>query len=119
MSNKLVLGDVFHSLNKTINNAKKHWGAYAKNKKELDNIVALECKKQKFQVGELPANFGFFWYCSNRKRNPDNIAANAKSIFDGMQKAGVIENDGWSQVKSIHHEFILDKDNPRVEIVVS
>jgi len=32
--------------------------------------------------------------------------------------AGVITGDGWKQVGDINHSFMVDKKNPRVEVVI-
>ncbi len=45
------------------------------------------------------AQFAFLWLEENRRRNCDNIAAGGrKMIFDGLVKAGVLANDGWSEI---------------------
>ena len=41
----------------------------------------------------------FHWIVSFR-RDPDNVAAGAKFILDGMQKAGVIKNDNLTIIQS-------------------
>jgi hypothetical protein len=52
----------------------------------------------------------FLWTCKNRQRNPDNIAASVKFIFDAAQKSGFIENDGWQQVRGLLHAFTVAED---------
>ena len=61
-------------------------------------------------------NYHFTWYCKNRKKDPSNISYAVKFIFDGLEMAGVIENDGWKQISGITHKFEVDKKNPRVVI---
>ena len=58
------------------------------------------------------------WYCKNRKKDPDNIMAGIKFILDGLVVGGVLENDGWKQIKGISHEIYLDRDNPRIEVEI-
>lgn len=58
------------------------------------------------------------WYCKNKRKDKDNIAAGIKFILDGLVKAGTIENDGWKQVNNFSHSFKVDKDNPRVEVEI-
>ncbi|MCH3966011.1 MAG: RusA family crossover junction endodeoxyribonuclease [Clostridium sp.] len=52
-------------------------------------------------------------YYKSRKRHPDtnNIT---KSIFDGIEKSGLIIND--AQIRRIIIEEFYDKDNPRFEL---
>ena len=56
------------------------------------------------------------WYCKNKKKDKDNIAAGIKFILDGLVMADAIEDDGWKQVNSFKHSFKVDKLNPRVEV---
>ena len=56
------------------------------------------------------------WYSKNKKKDPDNIAAGVKFIFDGLVAAGVIKNDGWEENGGWSNSFYVDKDNPRIEI---
>lgn len=67
---------------------------------------------------ELPIDLKIKWFCKNRKKDPDNISFGQKFILDGMQKAGVIPNDGFAQINSIHHDYEIDKNNPRIEIEI-
>lgn len=60
----------------------------------------------------------FTWYCKDRRKDKDNVIAGQKFVFDGLQKAGIIEDDGWKQVGNISHEFKIDKKNPRVIIEI-
>lgn len=43
------------------------------------------------------ADYAFHWYTSTRA-DPDNIAFAKKFILDGLQMAGVIENDNQKHV---------------------
>ena len=56
------------------------------------------------------------WYCKDRRRDPDNVSAGIKFVLDGLIQAGVLQNDGWKQIRSIRHEFSVDKQRPRVEV---
>ena len=46
------------------------------------------------------------------------MAFGVKFILDGMQEARMIENDGFNEIKEIHHYFVVDKDCPRIEIEI-
>ena len=59
----------------------------------------------------------FCWYCKDKRSDPDNILHGVKYILDGMQKSGILPNDGWQNVSGGHiHSFYTDKINPRVEV---
>jgi Holliday junction resolvase RusA-like endonuclease len=56
------------------------------------------------------------YYMENRKKDPDNILSSKKFILDGLVQAGVLENDGWKQIKGFDESWEVDKKNPRVEV---
>jgi Holliday junction resolvase RusA-like endonuclease len=112
---KLVIEGELTSLNEIIAAAKVHYGKYSSMKKEETNAVAWPAKKLScYSAVKLEIT----WYCKNRRKDPDNIAAAVKFIFDGLVKAGKLENDGWEENKGWTNIFKVDKKNPRVEIVI-
>lgn len=52
-------------------------------------------------------------YYKSEKRHPDTINI-TKSIFDGVEKSGLIVND--AQIRRIITEEFYDKENPRFEL---
>lgn len=59
------------------------------------------------------------WYEPNRHRDMDNISGfGRKVIFDALQTMGILKNDGWKQIKSITEYWAVDKQNPRIEVVL-
>ncbi|STA93613.1 endodeoxyribonuclease RusA [Clostridium cochlearium] len=52
-------------------------------------------------------------YYKSKKRHPDTINI-TKSIFDGIEKSGLIIND--AQVRKIIVEEFYDRENPRFEL---
>ena len=67
----------------------------------------------RFQWGK-PLRFDWYWY--DKRTDPDNIAFQHKFVFDGMQKAGFLENDNWDHIVELNDRFFIDKANPRVEV---
>jgi Holliday junction resolvase RusA-like endonuclease len=82
----------------------KSYYAAADMKKTFTEIAARECQVQKIQPVES-AHFRFIWTEANKKRDPDNIIFAKKFIMDGLQEAGILTNDGWSQIRGIIDEF--------------
>ena len=39
--------------------------------------------------------------------------------YDGLVAAGVIQNDGWTNIGEIRHKFDVDKQDPRVEVRIT
>lgn len=81
-------------------------------------IYAVKAMREGLKAN-VPLVIEFNWYCANKKQDPDNIAFQQKFILDGMVKAGLIENDGWKQISKLVHHFEVDKNNPRVEIILN
>ena len=65
------------------------------------------------------ANFIITYIPPNKRKDKDNISGGGdKFIFDGLQAAGILTNDGWSQIGDVTHKFRVDKNNPRIEIEI-
>ena len=102
-------------MNEIIKKSKAHYMAYAKMKK-------MYTEKVKRSAESLPvikrADFIIVWYCENKRKDKDNIVAGQKFIFDGLVEGGILENDGWKQIGDISHVFKVDKENPRIEVII-
>ena len=85
--------------------------AGAAQKRRATDAVAMYVKAHRLRpLFPQRYNWRFTWYCADRRRDPDNIASACKFVFDGLQKAGVLDNDGWSQVGEICHRFVVDAE---------
>ena len=118
MVQRLVIEGIFPGLNEIIATAKKHWSAYAKEKKRLTGSVALLAKVAQLKPVEGWVVVRFQWYEKDRRRDPDNCRASAKFILDGLVQAGVLEGDGWAVIHGLEDRFFVDKDRPRVEVEI-
>lgn len=75
---------------------KKHW-----TKKVADKMIGY---------GSLDEIFlHLTWYEDTKKRDPDNIAAAKKYVFDGLVLAKIIPNDGWKQINGWIDTFVHGK----------
>lgn len=80
-------------------NARKHWKAKMAPKRQQRNdaytaaIDAMFCRNGKgrpyWQLAECQATFYL-----ERRRDGDNLIAWLKATFDGLEDAGIVENDG-------------------------
>lgn len=57
-----------------------------------------------------------FYFATSRHRDGDNLLGMLKPVWDGLQKAGILQND--SGLIHMPVRSALDKANPRVEITV-
>jgi hypothetical protein len=60
---------------------------------------------------------GFHWVEQHKRRNPDNIAAAKKYVLDGLVQAGILDNDGWSQIDCWADTFAVGP-RPGVHVTV-
>jgi hypothetical protein len=118
MMQKLVIKGRFPSLNEIIASAKSHPMVYAKEKKKLTTSVALLAKVQKLVPVLGSVQVDFYWYEPNRRRDPDNIQVGMKFVLDGLVLGGILPTDGWGTIKGLSSRFLLDPENPRVEVQI-
>lgn len=118
MQQKLIIPGRLPGMNEIIATAKSHPKAYSREKKEYTNAIAWQCKAQKLCSIYKTIDVTIKWHCKDRRRDKDNITAGQKYILDGLQKARVIKNDNWECIRSLRHEFAVDKDNERIEIIL-
>jgi hypothetical protein len=71
------------------------------------------------EVGAYPVDVVIHWHCADRRKDPDNIAFAKKYILDGLVDAGVLKQDGWMQIRSFYDDFCVDRNFPRIEVVLS
>lgn len=87
-------------------------------KKNETLIAKITAQKQCKELFTNPVEIWFLWVEPNRKRDPDNIAAAKKFILDGLVSAGIILNDTQKYIRAFRDEFSVDKENPRVELII-
>lgn len=114
---KLIIPGELPTMNEIIDEAKTHWNNYREQKNDQTELVAWEAKRAKLPY--IPVvKFEITYFRKSRAYDPDNIAAAKKFILDGLVEAGVLENDGWKQIKGWSEDWSVDSINPRVEVVL-
>jgi len=91
---------------------------YQKLKKEYESLIISAIQLAKIR----PVKKGYFiftWIEPNRKRDPDNIAAGRKFIFDSLVAAGILKSDGWSCVGGWHDSFMVKKGRQKAGVGVT
>lgn len=119
MKLRIVIPGELPTLNEIINTSKAAYGAYMRMKSSNDELVAYSCVGSPRGRIEKAVDVVFWWYRTDRRTDPDNVAAGQKFVFDGLVLANVLPGDGWKDVNSIKHFFNVDKDEPRVEVVIT
>ena len=92
--------------------------AYRNMKKLWTTTVWAHAKQAQLQPFQGRNQFVFLWVASSKRKDPDNICAvGRKMILDGFVAANLMK-DGWSGVAGFVDEFAVDRDRPRVAVVI-
>lgn len=117
---RLTVWGTLPGLNEIIAENRRNYHAGAKLKKEAQYTVEMCARKTlKRWKASKPVFMHYTWYEPNRKRDKDNIAAGGRKIIqDALVSCGYIKNDGWHDIVGFSDTFRVDKQEPRVEIVI-
>ena len=76
-------------------NARAHWGAISRAKRTLKQTTRLVAKSRWTQGEPMQKARVFVTWesATHQAPDPDNIIACLKGAFDGLEAAGIIEND--------------------------
>ncbi len=96
----------------------RHKGA--KMKASNGDIVAVAIRQCMRGVKiEKPVFMEYLWVEPNRRRDKDNISSfGRKVIQDALVQYGVLKDDGWKFVVGFSDKFDVDKENPRIEVLI-
>ena len=104
-------------------NWRGHWAVKSKAVKQarFDSLCAAvaaawDATLKKFPPMKSAEVRPTFYFPTKRRRDGSNANASLKAYEDGLEDAGVIENDCgfiWHPPKMLH-----DKENPRVELLI-
>ena len=82
-----------------------HYHQVASEKKEWERIVSIIVREQKIQpVDQVKVTYEFC-FKDKKRRDPDNYAASAKMLQDGLVKAGILPDDNFNHV----HELTIKR----------
>lgn len=99
--------DRFPTLNEYIDCERGSTIAAAAMKKKCTEQVKEQCLSQQIQPVNGKVDLLFEWHSSTR-HDPDNVAFAKKFILDGLQLAGVIENDNRKCIGTMADDIISD-----------
>ena len=120
MEYKLIIPGKLPGLNDYIaaERANRHKGA--KMKRNNGNIVALSIRRCLKGVSiDRPVFMKYTWIEPNRRRDKDNISSfGRKVIQDAPVNAAILKGDGWSHIDGFSDRFKVDKENPRIEVII-
>lgn len=116
---KLTIPGRLPNLNEYIRMERANRQAAASLKRKTENKIGLLIKQQLPGVRiTKPVVLIYTWCEANRKRDLDNIAFAHKFVQDALVDTGVLGGDGWKHIMGFRDMFIVDKDRPRVEVII-
>lgn len=94
------------------------WNSYAVNK-HLWEIDIFHCiKAAGLQPMISPVFLIIAWQEPNKRRDPDNISAGKKLIFDALTTSGILPGDGWKTIGGFTECFQVNRSQPGVHVTL-
>ena len=106
-------------LNEYTDACKAHWSLGAKMKRNEQEKAMWAIKAARLKPFERPVSVRILWVEKDMARDEDNVAFAAKFVMDALVKTGVLPDDGRKWVRSIASEICVDRDDPRIDVIVS
>ena len=100
----------FPTLNEYIDCERGSTIAAAAMKKNCTEQVKEQCLSQQIESVKGKVDLLFEWHSSTR-HDPDNVAFAKKFILDGLQAAGVLENDNRKFIGTMADEIVNDDND--------
>ena len=114
---KLVIKGRLPGLNEYIDQERMHRQAGARLKRDAEETVLWFAKASLRGKIKTPVIMHYVWIEPNRKRDKDNVSSfGRKVIQDALVKGGYLPGDGWGQIEGFTDSFVVDRNNPRIEI---
>lgn len=91
----------------------------AKMKADSEKIVSVAIRQciRGIRI-EKPVFMEYKWVEKDKRRDLDNIVFARKFIQDALVNAGILKDDGWKYVVGFSDRFEVDKENPRIEVLI-
>ena len=89
-------------------------------KHDTQDLIIYQIRKQLKGVHiEKPVRLQYKFFEPNQKRDLDNVSAMVhKCLQDSLVLAGILDNDGWKNIRGFTDDFDVDKSKPRIEITI-
>ncbi len=116
----LIIPGMLNNLNDYIaaERTNRHKGAKMKASNEDIVIIGIRQCMRGVRI-EKPVFMEYTWVEPNKRRDKDNISSfGRKVIQDALVSAGVLKDDGWKYVVGFSDRFEVDRENPRIEVLI-
>lgn len=120
MEYRIIINGRFHGMNEFIAANRQNPKAGNRMKRDAESEISVYVRKymRNAEVKE-PVILHYRYYEENARRDMDNISGFFHKVFqDAIVKCGVLENDGWKNIRGFTDEFYIDKNKPRIEVII-
>ena len=96
--------------------------AAAKSKKTVEAGLVAEMLQQRPRGIRWPlsdVSLSYVWIRKDKRTDKSNIMFCQKFVEDALQGAGILKNDGWNNIQDIFHQFFIDHQGPRLELIIT
>ncbi len=123
MKYTVVIDGEFPTLNEFIDANRIRRGSWSKGnqmKRDNQDLINLSLRSQLRGAHiDDPVHLTYRFYCSNRRKDKDNICGYFHKIFqDSLVESQIINNDSWKYITGFKDEFFFDKESPRIEVEI-
>lgn len=99
-------------------NANRYKGAAMKKRAQDTCIMYIKQHLRGVKVNK-PVRIHYMWFERNMRRDHDNVSGfGHKVIQDALVQCGVIADDGWKNVVGYTDLFAVDRDEPRIHVML-
>lgn len=121
--NHFVIKGRLNDLNDYTDACRKNAYAGAKMKMGNEQIVRAHAQNALLRshlrrASKYPVVIDITWYEKDARRDFDNITFAQKFILDSLVQIKVLKDDSRKFVKKVNHDVLIDKENPRIEVVI-
>jgi len=120
MTATLIIPGRLPGFNEYSDKERIHRQTAAKFKKATQETIGWSILQQLRGVSfDKPVWITYRWFEPNRLRDKSNTSMAMKFIEDALVECRVLKGDGWARVEGFEHHFAIDKNNPRVEVIIT
>lgn len=114
----LVIPGRLPGLNELIEANRTDPRAGARLKRETQEGIMWAVRNARLRPVEAPVSVLFLWVEESHRRDLDNVYSGHKYVLDALTAMDILKGDGQKWVKGIHDYCTVDKDRPRVEVIL-
>lgn len=120
MQHNLVIQGKYPGLNDYIHELARSpmCGGRIKKNNQRDIEMQILCQLRKTEI-KTPIKIHYTYFEENKRRDMDNVSGFFHKVFqDALTCTEKISDDGWKHIVGYSDAFCIDRNNPRIEIII-